>query len=130
MILDIKKIREDFPIFKRRINGTPIIYMDSACVSLKPIQVIEAMNKYYNEFPACGGRSGHKLGKKVSEEVYNARKIVQNFLNAKKVSEIIFTKNSTEGINLITNSLDLRKGDIVLTSDKGNIIVCCCRFSY
>jgi len=118
MTLNIQKIREDFPIYKKLINGKPIIYMDSACVSLKPIQVIDAINKYYNEFPACGGRSEHSFGKKVTGAVNNARKIIQNFLNAKKVNEIIFTKNSTEGINLITNSLNLQEGDVVLTSDK------------
>ena len=118
MTLNIQKIREDFPIYKKLINGKPIIYMDSACVSLKPIQVINSINRYYNEFPACGGRSEHRFGKKVSEEVKNTRKLVQNFLNAKKVNEIIFTKNSTEGINLITNSLNLQEGDVVLTSDK------------
>ena len=100
MRFDIQKIRENFPIFKKSINGKPIIYMDSACVSLKPTCVINAINKYYNEFPACGGRSEHRLGKKVSEEVQNSRKIIQKFLNAKKINEIIFTKNSTEGINL------------------------------
>lgn len=118
MILDIKKIREDFPIFKKQINGLPVIYMDSACVSLKPIQVINAINKYYNEFPACGERSGHKLGKRVTEEMSNTREIVRDFLNAKKAKEIIFTRNSTEGINLVTNSLNLQEGDVVLTSDK------------
>lgn len=116
--MNIEEIRMDFPIFKRQINGMPIIYMDSACVSLKPAQVINALNRYYHEFPACGGRSEHRLGNKVTEEVYNARKILQNFLNVKKANEIIFTKNSTEGINLITNSLNLQEGDVVLTSDK------------
>jgi cysteine desulfurase/selenocysteine lyase len=116
--MNIQKIREDFPIYKKSINGKPIIYMDSACVSLKPVQVIEAINRYYNEFPSCGGRSGHKLAKKVNEEVFNSRKIVQKFLNAKKTNEIIFTKNSTEGINLIIHSLNLQEGDLVLTSDK------------
>ena len=118
MTLNIQKIREDFPVFKKTINGKPIIYMDSACVSLKPIRVIDAINKYYNEFPSCGGRSEHRFGGKVTEEVNNARKIIQNFLNAKKAKEIIFTKNSTEGINIITNSLNFQEGDIVLTSDK------------
>lgn len=116
--MNIQKIREDFPIYKKLINGKPIIYMDSACVSLKPSCVVDAVNKYYNEFPACGGRSEHRLGKKVSEEVHKVRKIIQGFLNAKKTNEIIFTKNSTEGINLITNSLNLQEGDVVLTSDK------------
>lgn len=116
--MSIEKIREDFPIYKKLINGKPIVYMDSACVSLRPIQVIDTINRYYNEFPACGGRSEHKLGIKVSREVDSARKIVQKFLNAKKANEIIFTKNSTEGINIVINSLILKAGDVVLTSDK------------
>jgi cysteine desulfurase/selenocysteine lyase len=116
--MNINEIRKDFPILKKQLNGMPIVYMDSACVSLKPIPVINAINKYYNEFPVCGGRSEHKLGEKVTEEVQNARKTIQKFLNAKKVNEIIFTKNSTEGINLVINSLNLVEGDVVLTSDK------------
>ncbi|MFQ6020640.1 MAG: aminotransferase class V-fold PLP-dependent enzyme [Candidatus Aenigmatarchaeota archaeon] len=112
-MLDIKKIRRDFPILKKGI-----IYFDNACVTLKPIQVIEAMNRYYYEFPACGGRSSHKLGKKVTEEIENSRKIIQKFLNSKKENEIIFTKNTTESINLIANSLNLKKDDMVLTTDK------------
>jgi len=116
--MNISEIRRDFPIFNKQINGNPIIYMDSACVSLKPTQVINAINRYYNEFPACGGRSEHRLGKKVTEEVHNARKIIQKFLSAKRINEIIFTKNSTEGINMVINSLNLQEGDVVLTSDK------------
>lgn len=116
--MNIQKIREDFPIFKRLINGKPIIYMDSACVTLRPIQVINAINKYYKEFPACAGRSMHTLGKEVTQEVYNSRRTIQKFINAKKTNEIIFTKNTTESINLVANSLNLKEGDTVLTSDK------------
>ena len=116
--MNLQKIREDFPIFQKQINGKPIIYMDSACVTLKPNQVINAMNKYYNEFPACAGRSAHSFGKKVTEEVRKARETIQKFINAKKANEIIFTRNTTEGINLIANSLKLKEGDAVLTSDK------------
>lgn len=96
----------------------PIIYMDSACVTLKPIQVIEAMSCYYKEFPACAGRSNHSFGRKVTQEINQARITVQKFINAKNSKEIIFTRNTTEGINLIANSLKLKKGDAVLTSDK------------
>lgn len=117
--MNIEKIREDFTILnKSSLNEKPIIYLDSACVTLKPKQVVDALNKYYNEFPACGGRSGHKLGKIVTEEVDKAREIVKEFINAKKSNEIIFTKNTTEGINLVINSFELKQGDIILTSDK------------
>jgi cysteine desulfurase/selenocysteine lyase len=111
-MLDVKKIRKDFPVLKKKI-----VYFDNACVTLKPMQVIEAINRYYKEFPACAGRSIHSLGKKVTEEVKNSRKMVAKLINAKP-NEIIFTKNTTESINLISNSLNLKKGDIVLTTDK------------
>ncbi|MBR9679826.1 MAG: aminotransferase class V-fold PLP-dependent enzyme [Candidatus Altiarchaeota archaeon] len=118
MSLNVEKIKEDFPIFLRKIHGKRIIYMDSACVTLKPRQVVEAMNKYYEYFPACAGRSSHKLGRETSDQINNSRKTLQRFINAKSVNEVIFTKNTTEGINLISNSLKLKGGDVILTSDK------------
>lgn len=113
--MNVEKIREDFAILNSK---KPPIYFDSACVSLKPVQVIEACDRYYNEFPGCAGRSVHKIGRRVTEEVDNSRETIRKFLNAKKANEIIFTKNTTEGINIIANSLKLKEGDEVLTSDK------------
>ena len=110
--MNIEKIRKDFPILEKEIT-----YMDSACVSLKPRQVVEAINSYYNEFPACAGRSMHRLGTKVNKEIEKSRKAIAKFFNAKS-SEIIFTKNTTEGINLVASSLGLKKGDKVITTDK------------
>ena len=63
---DWKRIREDFPVLKRVINGRRLVYLDSACMSLKPRQVINAMNEYYEQYPACAGRSIHKLGEEAS----------------------------------------------------------------
>ncbi|MDP7141089.1 MAG: cysteine desulfurase [Candidatus Woesearchaeota archaeon] len=117
-MINVDKIRKDFPVYDREIKGKPIVYMDSACVSMKPRQVIGAINRYYNEFPACGGRSIHKLGKQVDEEVEKSRKEVKNFFNAKSEKEIIFTRNTTEAINLIAKSFKFDKNDVVLTSDK------------
>lgn len=110
--MNIEKIRKDFPIFEKNIT-----YMDSACVSLKPRQVVEAMNAYYYEFPACAGRSMHKLGKRVTDEIHKSRKTIAKYFNA-KTEEIVFTRNTTEGINLVANSLGLKKGDKVITTDK------------
>lgn len=118
MAINVRKIREDFLILDRKMNNRPIIYFDNACMSLKPRQVIEAMNRYYNEFPACGGRSLHSLGKRVTEEVRKARITIQKFINARKEKEIIFTKNTTESINLVANAFSLEEGDEVLTTDK------------
>jgi cysteine desulfurase/selenocysteine lyase len=116
--MDIDKIREDFPALKQKINGKPIIYWDNACMTLRPVQVIEAMNEYYYNFPACAGRSIHKFGNKVTEKYHEARESIAKFINAKKTEEIIFTRNTTEGINLLAHSLGLGKGDIVLTTDR------------
>jgi cysteine desulfurase/selenocysteine lyase len=116
--MDVKRIREDFPILKRKIDGKSIIYLDNACMTFKPRQVIEAMEDYYYNFSACAGRSIHKLGSEVTIKYEEARGKIGKFLNAKETREIIFTKNSTEGINLIARSLKLNKGDVVLTTDR------------
>ena len=116
--MDVHKIREDFPVLKREINDRPIIYLDSACMALKPTQVIEAMNTYYYDHPACGGRSVHKLGIDVSIKCDSARMGIKKFLNADIAEEIIFTRNTTEGINLVARGIDFEKGDVVLTTDR------------
>ncbi|MFA6257796.1 MAG: cysteine desulfurase [Candidatus Paceibacterota bacterium] len=114
-MLDVDKIRQDFKLLSQK-DGP--IYLDSACMSLKPNQVVEVMNEYYFNYPACAGRSSHKLGDKVTKKVKEARDLIAKFINAKDENEIIFTRNTTEGINLLANSLGLQKEDIVLISDK------------
>ena len=107
--MNIEKIRKDFPILDK------VTYLDSACMSLKPNQVISKINEYYNEYPVCSGRSAHKLSKKVDEETYKTRKSMQKFINAKSEKEIVFTRNTTESINLVARSLNLKN---VLISDR------------
>jgi cysteine desulfurase/selenocysteine lyase len=116
--VDIKRIREDFPALQRKIGGKPIVYFDNACMSFKPNQVLEAMEEYYKEFPACAGRSIHRLSSMVEERMEDSRKKVQKHIGAKKSGEVIFTRNTTEGLNLVSRSLGLEKGDVVLTSDR------------
>jgi len=87
-------------------------------MSLRPVQVIDAVNDYYRNFPACAGRSSHKLGRQVTEEVGKAREVIKKFFNAKSSKEVVFTKNTTEAVNLVANSFDLKKGDVVVTSDR------------
>lgn len=116
--MNLERIRKDFPILEKKIDGKPIIYLDNACMTLKPTQVIDAMNDYYYNYSACAGRSIHKLGTEVTIKYDEAREKIRRFLSAKEAREIIFTKNTTESINLIARSLDLNKGDIVLTTDK------------
>ena len=110
---DVNKIRKDFPILNNKI-----IYLDSACMSLKPVQVIEKINEYYKEYTACSGRSSHQLAERVTTEVNKTREEVKKFINAKKQEEIIFTRNTTEGINLLADTIGLKKEDEVLITDK------------
>jgi cysteine desulfurase/selenocysteine lyase len=115
--LDVDKIREDFPVLRKPIGGKLPIYFDNACMTLRPVQVVKAMNDYYENFPACGGRSLHKFGLKVTRLCDEAREKVKNLIGAEASNEVVFTKNATEAINLVANSLGLKKGDTVLTTD-------------
>ncbi|MFZ3015933.1 MAG: cysteine desulfurase [Minisyncoccia bacterium] len=116
-MINIDKIRSDFKILKEQKNGS-FVYFDNACMSLKPDSVVEAMDKYYFEYPACAGRSSHKLAQKVTKKVKETRELVARFINANSENEIIFTRNTSEGINLLANSLNLQKGDVVLLTDR------------
>ncbi|MFH0832960.1 MAG: aminotransferase class V-fold PLP-dependent enzyme [Candidatus Aenigmatarchaeota archaeon] len=114
--MNVDNIRKDFPLLQQVRNGKPLIYFDNACVTLRPKQVINAMNEYYENFPVCT-RSSYRLGALVTEKYEKSRENIAKFLNA-KTNEIVFTRNTTEGINLVANSLNLHNGDIVLTTDK------------
>ncbi|MCZ7356079.1 MAG: cysteine desulfurase [Candidatus Methanoperedens sp.] len=116
--MDIQKIRRDFPALSKKWNGKYPIYFDNACMTMKPGQVMDAMNEYYNEYPVCGGRSLHRMAKRVDEKVTWARDKFQKFLGAERPEEIIFTRNTTEGLNLVANCLDFKEGDIVITTDR------------
>jgi len=116
--MDVKKIRGDFPCLQKEINGRLPIYFDTACTALRPKQVINAMNEYYREFPSCGGRSVHKFGTEVTIRCDESRENLQKLLNAERPEEVVFLKNTTEGLNLIANTLGLKKGDVILGGDK------------
>ncbi len=113
---DWDRIREDFPVLKRMINGKPLVYLDSACMALKPKQVIAAMNEYYEQFPACGGRSIHKLGEEASNAYKAARGKFAKFINAAELEEIIWTRNATESLNIVARCAKLPKGSKILTT--------------
>jgi len=116
--MDINRIRKDFPILKRRINGKPIIYLDNACQSLRPRQVIAAMNRYYEEFPACSGRSVHKFATSVSIEIDEARERIARYTGAGRIEEICFARNCTEALNTVIFGIGLKKDDRVLSTDR------------
>ncbi len=116
--MDIHRIRQDFPLLQEQPNRKPVIYLDNACQSLRPQVVLDVMNQYYSDQSACGGRSMHHLAAGVSVGVDEARQQIARLLNASKKEEIVFTRNTTEGINLVAFSLGLKAGDTVLISDK------------
>ncbi len=117
--METKNIRAQFPALRRRINGKKLIYFDNACSVLKPRRVIDAVSHYLSALGACaGGRSGHALSAAVEELCHEARVKTAAFLNAASPSEIIFTANTTEGINLVARSFPFTKtkNEVVLTA--------------
>ena len=117
--MDVKRIRDDFPILKREVNGHPLIYFDNAATSQKPVQVISAITDFYENHNANVGRAFHTLSQEATELQLNARKKVAHFINAQDSAEIIFVRGTTEAINLVAYSLglhSLKKGDEVLLS--------------
>lgn len=103
--LDVAAIREDFPILQRLINGKPMAYLDSANTSQKPRQVVDAMAQYSLRHNANISRSVHTLGTESTEAYESARAKVAEFVNAFSADEVVFTKNSTEAINLVAYSM-------------------------
>jgi cysteine desulfurase/selenocysteine lyase len=113
--MDVDRVRKDFPIYDKDPDGT--IYLDSACQSLRPRQVIDAMDQYYESFPACGGRSVHRLASQVAIKVDESREAIARFIGAERDTEIVFTKSCTEALNMVAFGLDLKRDDVVVTTD-------------
>jgi cysteine desulfurase/selenocysteine lyase len=117
--ISIPKIREDFPILKRQVNGKPLIYFDNAATSQKPNVVIDEMDRYYREYNANIHRGIHKLAEEATLAHEEAREKIAKFINAKHTEELIFTRNATEAINLVAYAwgrVNVGEGDkIVLT---------------
>jgi len=110
-LFDVRKIREDFPILK-----SGVIYLDSTASSLTPEPVLQRMLDFYREYRANVERGVHRLAVRASEEYERARSKVADFIKAKSDSEIVMTRNTTEGINLVASGLKWRKGDKIVTS--------------
>jgi cysteine desulfurase/selenocysteine lyase len=117
MKFDPYPFRKDFPALERRYSGKPPVYLDNACVTLRHRQVIEALSSYYSCFPGCHKRTSHKFGEETTEKFHAARARVAKYIGAQGPEEVIFTRNTTEGINLLANTLPLGPGDAVLTSE-------------
>ncbi|RJU84361.1 MAG: cysteine desulfurase [Candidatus Poseidoniales archaeon] len=113
--MSFSHLRNDFPTL---CQDNPPAYLDNACVTLKPQQVIDSISDYYSKYPGCGGRSVHRYGTQVSRLVQQSRNTVAKFINANNPNEMVFTRNATHSINQIAKGLSWERGDIILTGDR------------
>src|SRR5262245_25673436 len=117
MGFDTAAVKKDFPIFDQEIDGLPLVYLDSANSSQKPRPVIDAMTRFMETSYAPINRSAYKLAAEATEAYEGARVKAQRFINAPKAHELIFTKNATEGLNLVVSAwgrANLHEGDAVV----------------
>lgn len=117
--MDIEAIRKEFPILNEQINGKPLVYLDNAATTQKPGCVIEAMSNYYQHYNANVHRGVHSLSQIATEMFEKVREQVRKYLNANKTSEIIYTRGTTEGLNLIAETLtqSMQIGDEIILSE-------------
>lgn len=117
-MFDIQNIRRQFPILSEKVNGRDLVYLDNGATSQKPISVLESWENYYSTINANVHRGIHTLSQLATEEMEISRRKVQKFLNAKNDFEVIFTKGTTEGINLIAYALTnlIKENDEIIIS--------------
>ena len=119
-MLDVEKIKSDFPILNIRVNGKRIVYLDNTATSQKPIQVINAIKEFYEKYNANVHRGMYRLSIKSTELYENSRKKIVKFINARSSREIVFVRNTSEAINLIAYSWglnSLKKDDVILVTE-------------
>lgn len=117
---DVKKIREDFPILNRQVNGKNLIYFDNGATTQKPQAMLDKVSEYYSDLNSNVHRGVHTLSQLATTEYENARETVRSFLNAKSTNEIIFTKGTTDSINLAAYTLGrkfVNAGDEILITE-------------
>jgi len=120
LAFDVEKVRDDFPILKRLVNGNPLVYLDNGATSQKPQSVIDAIVHYYTTENSNVHRGVHTLSQEATEDYEAARSKIRRFINASEDREIIFTRNTTEGINLVAHSYARRHvgpGDDIIVSN-------------
>ena len=118
--LDVASIRDDFPILSRTVYGKPLVYLDNAATSQKPRQVINALTEYYEGYNSNVHRGVHALSMEATDRFEEARRKVARFIGARQSEEIIWTRNTTEAINLVAASwarANLRPGDEIVTTE-------------
>ena len=114
---DVERIRQDFPILQQKVHGKPLVYLDNAATTQKPLAVIDAVDHYYRNDNANIHRGVHTLSERATEDYEKARVAIQHFLNAAHSKEIIFTRGTTEAINLVAQTYGRKhvgRGDEVL----------------
>ncbi|MDG1292367.1 MAG: cysteine desulfurase [Flavobacteriaceae bacterium] len=116
--MDVQKIRKDFPILQREVNGQPLVYFDNAATSQTPVQVIDTIVDYYKKYNANIHRGVHSLSQEATDAYEGARKKIQKHFNAAQSHEIIFTSGTTHSINIVSNGYAelLKKGDQLMVS--------------
>ncbi len=117
---DIQRIREDFPILSRQVYGRPLVYLDNAATTQKPLCVLDAMREEYLNVNANVHRGVHYLSQQATDLHEAARERVRQFINAAKTEEVVFTRGTTEAINLVASSFcesQMKEGDEVIVSD-------------
>ncbi|EJK0227873.1 cysteine desulfurase SufS [Salmonella enterica] len=120
MTFPVEKVRADFPILQREVNGLPLAYLDSAASAQKPNQVIDAEFAFYRHGYAAVHRGIHTLSAQATESMENVRKQASRFINARSAEELVFVRGTTEGINLVANSWgteNIRAGDNIIISE-------------
>lgn len=120
MTFPVEKVRADFPILQREVNGLPLAYLDSAASAQKPNQVIDAESAFYCHGYAVVHRGIHTLSAQATESMENVRKQASRFINARSAEELVFVRGTTEGINLVANSWgteNIRTGDNIIISE-------------
>ncbi|MCH8940305.1 MAG: cysteine desulfurase [Chloroflexi bacterium] len=119
-LFDVEAVRKDFPILSREVQGKPLVYLDNAATSQKPQSVIDTLVRYYTEINANVHRGVHTLSQEATDEYEGARSKVRKLINAKEDAEIIFTRGTTEGINLVARTFGVQhvgEGDEVIISN-------------
>ena len=117
-MFNLKDIRNQFPILNQKVNGRPLVYLDNAATSQKPISVLQSLQKYYTEINANVHRGIHTLSQIATEEMEFSRQKIQKFINAKNDFEVIFTRGTTEGLNLLAYAFtnQIKAGDEIIIS--------------
>jgi cysteine desulfurase / selenocysteine lyase len=119
--LETNKIRKDFPILTRKINGKPFVYFDNAATTQKPLSVINKISNYYSFYNSNIHRAVYDVAEEATDAYELTRSKVCKFINARSINEIIFTRNATEAINLVAYSWgrkNIRNGDIIILSEQ------------